>query len=154
MYEFVYHLMLQHQYTLSPLPSVLCSISAKHHQMIQLLILLILHLPAYHLQVVSECCRIVIVRSEGPARDYQPSRLGVYKRVSGRLNNRPVYKHVLAESFLFFWDYDGESRWVAGDTPTKGTHGIEAGKDGQGPCVDQLGPTSLKVYNKQENIFF
>ena len=99
-------------------------------------------------QSLDSCCRIVIVRSTGPGRDFQPSRLGVYKKLSGKLNNRPVYKHVLAESHLYFWDYDGESRWVSGDSPSKGVHGIEAGKDAQGNCVDQLGPTSLKVKYK------
>ena len=110
-----------------------------------LLLFLFLLVPACHPQSLPACCLIVIIRSTGPGRDFQPTRLGVYKKVNGRLNNRPVYKHVLAESFLFFWDYDGESRWVSGDTPSKGVHGIEAGKEGQGSCVDQLGPTSLKV---------
>ena len=96
-------------------------------------------------QSQDNCCRIVIVRSDGPAKDFQETRLGVYKKINGRLNQRPVYKHVLAESFLFFWDYDEGGRWVSGDSPRKGVHGIEAGDDGQGPCVDQLGPTTLKV---------
>lgn len=115
-----------------------------------LLLFLFLLFPACHPQSLSSCCRIVIIRSTGPGRDFQPTRLGVYKKVNGRLNNRPVYKHVLAESFLFFWDYDGESRWVSGDTPSKGVHGIEAGKEGQGSCVDQLGPTSLKVWDGRD----
>ena len=111
-----------------------------------LLLLLLFSVPACQSQSpTAACCRIVIVRSTGPGRDFQPSRLGVYKKLNGRLNHRPVYKHVLAESFLFFWDYDDDSRWVSGDSPSKGMHGIEAGKDAQGSCVDQLGPTSLKV---------
>jgi hypothetical protein len=72
----------------------------------------------------------VIARSEGPTREHQPGLLGVYRK-EGRLNSRPVYKHVLADSqFLYYWDYapEGEpARWVAGASPRSGTHQVEAG---------------------------
>ena len=43
-------------------------------------------------QAQQTCCRLVMLASGGPAAHLQADRLGLY-RISGLLNQRPVYKH-------------------------------------------------------------
>ena len=42
---------------------------------------------------LAACCRVMLLRSAGPAAAVQAQHMGVY-RISGLLNGRPVYGHV------------------------------------------------------------
>ena len=39
-----------------------------------------------------ECCRVVMIKSAGLGAVHQPHRLGVYTKISAKLNSHPVYK--------------------------------------------------------------
>ena len=59
-------------------------------------------------------------------------------------------QHVVRESFIYRWYFDGSSQWVVGDSPTSGDHHMEVRGGGASLCVDQLGPASLRVRAGQE----
>ena len=66
------------------------------------------------------------VASTGEAATVQSSRLGEYTRQSANhnYNNRPTYKHVERNTFLFYSD---EGYWIIGD--------VANGKKGGIKCV-------------------
>jgi hypothetical protein len=58
-------------------------------------------------------CRI---SSTGRANYYQSNRVGEY-RVTGVLADRPIYKHVAKEEFVFFLTSKARGLWMVGPKP-------------------------------------
>jgi len=84
---------------------------------------------------ISGCCTHVKIETTGEARTHQGNRIGEY-RLTGVLADRPIYKNVEREEFLFYLQSNKKGLWMVG--PTAGQFNGGLAHRGDTYCVEDV----------------
>jgi len=84
---------------------------------------------------ISGCCTHVKIETTGEARTHQGNRIGEY-RLTGVLADRPIYKNVEREEFLFYLQSNKKGLWMVG--PTAGQFNGGLAHRGDTHCVEDV----------------
>jgi len=84
---------------------------------------------------ISGCCTHVKIETTGEARRHQGNRIGEY-RLTGVLADRPIYKNVEREEFLFYLQSNKKGLWMVG--PTAGQFNGGLAHRGDTHCVEDV----------------
>ena len=86
---------------------------------------------------ISSCCSHVVIESHGAAAQHQAAKLGEY-RIEGVREDRPVYKQLLGDSYLFYQAgiVTGQGLWMAGPSLGQFSGGLASVDNSL--CVEQV----------------
>ena len=84
---------------------------------------------------VSSCCSKIRIESNGEAIDHQSNRVGDYS-LQGVLSDRPVYKNIDRDEFLFYLQSRNKGLWMVGPKVAQFNGGLAHRGDAQ--CVEDV----------------
>jgi len=84
---------------------------------------------------ISGCCTHVKIETTGEASTHQGNRIGEY-RLTGVLADRPIYKNVERDEFLFYLQSNKKGLWMVG--PTAGQFNGGLAHRGDTYCVEDV----------------